>query len=156
MRQRLHLRGRADLFRRLTLGSFERIASDFDAADRQILVGVRPVKGLAPSCCDQLPTPLAERVSIAGMSDGTRDQLHLALRLAAIERHLDKGEPLPLLLDDVLVHVDDDRARAALEILCELSAKTQVLFFTHHSRLVELAQLAGGARVKVHALTGRG
>ncbi|HEU4537357.1 MAG TPA: hypothetical protein VFS00_24725, partial [Polyangiaceae bacterium] len=37
-------------------------------------------------------------------------------------------------------HVDDERAAAALEALGELAARTQVLFFTHHRRLVEIAE----------------
>jgi uncharacterized protein YhaN len=49
---------------------------------------------------------------------------------------------MPLIVDDVLIHFDDDRARAALEVLGELSEHTQVLFFTHHARLVELAREA--------------
>ena len=74
------------------------------------------------------------------MSDGTRDQLYLALRLAGLERHLETAEPLPLVVDDLLINFDDGRASAALRLLAELSDKTQVLFFTHHARLVELAQ----------------
>jgi uncharacterized protein YhaN len=34
---------------------------------------------------------------------------------------------------------DDDRAAATLQVLAELSHKTQVIFFTHHRHLVELA-----------------
>ena len=36
-----------------------------------------------------------ERVAIEGLSDGTRDQLYLALRLAALELHLEQGPPCP-------------------------------------------------------------
>jgi uncharacterized protein YhaN len=43
-------------------------------------------------------------------------------------------------VDDILVNFDDDRSRAALELLGELAGKTQVLFFTHHRRLAELAR----------------
>ncbi|HEY6879284.1 MAG TPA: hypothetical protein VI299_14760, partial [Polyangiales bacterium] len=49
---------------------------------------------------------------------------------------------LPLILDDALIHFDDARASAALEVLAELGARTQVLFFTHHARMVELARAA--------------
>ena len=49
---------------------------------------------------------------------------------------------MPLVLDDVLIHFDDGRARAALRVLGEFAATTQVLFFTHHERLVELAREA--------------
>ena len=76
-----------------------------------------------------------------GMSEGSRDQLFLALRLATLERRLEEMEPLPLVVDDILVGFDDARALAALEVLAELSAATQVLLFTHHRRVVELAEL---------------
>ena len=66
--------GRAsDLFRRLTLGSFEALRIDFDDRGEQVLAGVRP-DGKAV-----LPT---------AMSEGTCDQLYLALRLASLETWL--------------------------------------------------------------------
>jgi len=77
---------------------------------------------------------------LTALSDGTRDQLYLALRIASIERHLDVGEPMPFILDDILVHFDDERAKLALELLGELGERTQVLFFTHHARLRDLAR----------------
>jgi uncharacterized protein YhaN len=49
---------------------------------------------------------------------------------------------MPVILDDILIHFDDERARAALEVLGELGRQAQVLFFTHHARLVELAREA--------------
>ena len=81
-------------------------------------------------------------IGIDGLSEGTRDQLYLALRLAYLDQHLSRGESLPLVVDDVLVNFDDKRARATLGLLGQLAEKTQVLFFTHHSRLVELAREA--------------
>ena len=45
-------------------------------------------------------------------------------------------------IDDALIHFDDDRARAALAVLGDVARVTQVLFFTHHKRLVELAREA--------------
>jgi len=47
---------------------------------------------------------------------------------------------MPLVLDDVLIQLDDQRASAALGVLAEVSRTMQVLFFTHHARLVELAR----------------
>jgi uncharacterized protein YhaN len=64
----------------------------------------------------------------------------LSLRLASIERYLEKNSPLPLILDDILINFDDERSRATLSILGELCQKTQILFLTHHPHLVELAQ----------------
>ena len=79
-------------------------------------------------------------VGVEGLSEGTRDQLYLSLRLATLLRYAKAREPLPLVLDDVLVHSDDERAAAALGVLAEVARSMQVLFFTHHARLVELAR----------------
>lgn len=73
------------------------------------------------------------------LSDGTADQLFLALRLGAIEEHLKKlSEPVPVILDDILIQFSDDRAIPALDCLAELSQKTQVILFTHHQHLEKL------------------
>lgn len=126
------------LFSRLTLGSFADLQVDFDDGDRPILKGLRPNR---------------EIVGINGMSDGTADQLYLALRLASLEEYLDNHEPMPFIVDDVLVDFDNDRAVAALEALCELSTRTQVIFFTHHEHLVELAETnLDGDALFVHRL----
>jgi uncharacterized protein YhaN len=114
----------AEVFARITLGSFSGLTVDYED-DHQVLLGVRPD---------------AARVPVTGMSQGTRDQLFLSLRLAAIEQHIEGRGPFPVIVDDLLVQFDDDRAVATLEVLSELSAKTQVLFFTHHKHLVELAE----------------
>ncbi len=127
-----------EMFSRVTLGEFERLTTDFGAGDELVLVCVRRNGG---------------NVLIQGLSDGTRDQLHLSLRLASIEQHAARNEPVPLIIDDALVNFDDQRAQAALELLGEVSRRTQVLFFTHHSRLCELAREAmGEGMLKEHLL----
>lgn len=123
----------------LTRGALVRLEAGLDG-DRPVLQGVR--EGGA-------------RVGLGGMSDGTRDQVYLALRLATLEAYLDerKVEPMPLVVDDILLHFDDDRAAAALTVLGEVSSRAQVLFFTHHSRLVELARTCvPRSRLCEHAL----
>lgn len=64
-------------------------------------------------------------------SDGTVDQLYLALRLAVAE---ELTPTAPLVLDDALVRFDDGRLAAALEILEEESREKQVILFTCQSR----------------------
>jgi uncharacterized protein YhaN len=120
------LKRASDLFADLTVGSFEGLRVDVNEQAKPVLVGVRPGKKECVSVQD-------------GMSDGTRDQLYLALRLASLETYLDKHEPVPFIVDDVLINFDDDRAAAALKALAQLSERTQVLFFTHHQHLVDLA-----------------
>ena len=119
-----------ELFARLTLGSYASLRDELDESGKPILLGVRPNDS---------------EVSVDGMSDGTRDQLYLSLRLATLEQHLSQGEPMPFVVDDILIGFDDSRTRVCLEILAELATRTQVLLFTHHRRVLELA---GGIEAK--------
>jgi uncharacterized protein YhaN len=113
------------VFHRITRGAFAGLGAEFNADDVPILVGLRP---------DQSSVP------ISGMSDGSRDQLYLALRLAALDRYLEAHEPMPLILDDLLITFDDDRATAILPQLAALARRTQIFLFTHHDHLVELCR----------------
>jgi uncharacterized protein YhaN len=129
-----------ELFRELTLGSFLDLKVDYDEAGQALLVGVR--EG-------------GQTVPVEGMSDGCRDQLYLALRLASLEHYLENHPPLPFIVDDILITFDDDRAAAALRALAHLSRRTQVIFFTHHRRLVELAKKHLPKRTAyIHCLPG--
>ena len=122
----------------LTQNSFAGLRADFNEKDEPVLVGVRPGD---------------ERVYVEGMSSGTRDQLYLALRLASLEKYMESAEPMPFIVDDILVHFDDDRSKATLGVLAELAEKTQIILFTHHRRLVEQAQaLEAATPVTVHEL----
>lgn len=126
------------LFSKFTLGSYSQLRDELDDTGKPILLGVRPNDS---------------EVTVEGMSDGTRDQLYLALRLATLELYLSKGEPLPFIVDDILIAFDDSRTRVCLEVLSELSATTQVLLFTHHRRVLELADRRGmGQRIYIHEL----
>ena len=129
-----------EYFRELTGGSFSGLAMGYDEKDNPILLGIRSGKNK-----EQLP--------VGAMSDGTCDQLYLGLRLAALELHLAAREPFPFIMDDALVHFDDQRAARALSALTRLSAQTQVIFFTHHQHLGELAgQVAKDGELFIHRL----
>lgn len=94
-------------------------------------------------------------IRIHQMSDGTRDQLFLAMRLAFIEQHLRSAEPLPLIMDDILVHFDDDRAQATLEVLRQLAQKTQVIYFTHQRSVVSAVERMRDNLIHYHDLSER-
>ncbi len=64
-------------------------------------------------------------------SEGTVDQLYLALRLAVAE---ELTPDAPLVLDDALVRFDDIRLKAALDILAEEAKNKQVILFTCQGR----------------------
>ena len=75
------------------------------------------------------------------LSQGTADQLYLAVRLAVCRLVLPGEDPCPLVLDDALANFDDERMALALDALTELARERQILLFTCHRR--EAAYLAG-------------
>lgn len=113
-------------FAQITNKAFEGIRAEFDESGKPVIVGIR--------------NGAKEIVGVEGMSDGTADQLYLALRLAGLEEYLDKNEPIPFIIDDILIKFDNARALEALKALEILSMKTQIIFFTHHSHIVDLAE----------------
>ena len=129
------LKRTTELFKQITKGSFQGVRAEFDDTGRPALVGVRAGgKDIVP---------------VEGMSDGSADQLYLALRLAGLQDYLERNEPIPFIVDDILIKFDDDRAVAALGALGRLSEQTQVIFFTHHRHLLELARKTVDASVLI-------
>jgi uncharacterized protein YhaN len=122
------VRRAGEIFRGLTAGSFAGVDVLNDVVEGRT---VRHIVGRRDN---------GERIGVAGMSDGTRDALWLALRLAAIEAEIDAGRALPVVLDDVAVHLSDERTARVLAACDALAARTQVLLFTHHRAVVSQAQ----------------
>jgi uncharacterized protein YhaN len=112
-------------FAELTLGSFAGLRTDLDDKGEQVLIGLR--EGGA-------------RLPVEAMSDGTRDQLFLALRLASLEHRLEKSEAIPFIVDDILVNFDQQRSRATLKALKKLANRNQVILFTHHREIGDMAR----------------
>ncbi len=137
--QKLHqapvLTRAAEHFKLLTRGAYQDVRATLNEDDQPELSTVRG----------------GEDVGIEGLSDGAKDQLFLALRLATIERHTEGVESLPLVFDDVLVHFDEQRSAAALELFASIAPRMQVLLFTHQERIVELASRLG-SRVQIVTL----
>jgi uncharacterized protein YhaN len=132
------LRRAGALFSTLTLGSFKGLRDDVDDHSQPVLRGVRPDN---------------QEVGVEGMSEGARDQLYLALRLATLEQGLGNGEPMPLIVDDILIGFDDARTEACLKVLADFAKRTQVLVFTHHQRVAEIARtLAKTGEIAVREL----
>ncbi len=122
------------LFALTTKGAFAGIEADVDANGKPVVIG-RRVDGSA--------------VGVSKMSDGTRDQLFLAFRLASIEQYGKEGEPIPFIADDILVHFDDARTVATLELLAEFAKTNQVILFTHHKGVRDAAATLNSAAVQI-------
>lgn len=121
------------IFSTLTLGRYSKLFVDYQKT---------------PLSLSALRTD-GRQVEVSGMSEGTRDQLYLALRLAALELHLGKSKALPFVADDLFINFDDERSTAGLEALRELSTRTQVLFLSHHDHLLPRVQQVFGDKVNV-------
>ncbi len=93
-------------------------------------------------------------VPVPVLSNGTADQLYLALRVAISETVLKNNEQLPLILDEPFAQYDDIRTENALRLINELGRKQQVLIFTCKQREVEMiSELTGGNACKICSLT---
>ena len=119
-----------ELFAGLTLGAFSGLTQDYGEDDRPRLVGVRPG---------------GAHVDIAGMSEGSRDQLYLALRLAYLQDYAARTEPVPFIGDDIFQTFDDERAAAGISALAAAAKSFQPILFTHHLSVVAIARRVLGA-----------
>jgi uncharacterized protein YhaN len=129
----------SELFSTLTLGRYSSLRVEFDEVTPRLL---------------GITNDGRKAVEVGAMSEGTTDQLFLALRLAAVEQSVAAGVQLPFLADDLFVNFDNQRAAAGFRVLAELAQKTQVLFFTHHAHLTGIARnVIGDDRYSECALT---
>ena len=130
----------ADLFRTITGGAYTRIEVE-EQSDGS--AGLIAVQAAFPD----------ERKAVKDLSEGERDQLFLALRLAAIEDHVATAPPLPFVCDDILQTFDDERATAAMRALLQLSEHVQVILLSHHRHLLALAERLPAESVAVCRMT---
>ncbi len=75
------------------------------------------------------------------LSEGTREQIYLLLRVAMAEHLVVNGEVAPLLLDEVTVQSDMERKRQLLAVLHALSAERQVVIFSHDDDVLSWADV---------------
>jgi chromosome segregation protein len=122
----------SNLFALATGGAFAGLGIDYGDDDRPALVAVRAN---------------GEHVAIAGLSEGSRDQLFLALRLGLLERRT--SQPLPFIGDDLLTSFDEGRTAATLALLAEAGRARQMILFTHHRHVGDLATAMTGHAVEV-------
>ncbi len=120
-----------------TLRQIQRYFSDMTAG-RYMRVGT-PVGGLGELFVEERGGTVKD---VPQLSTGTREQLFLAMRLAYIDNFRKNREPLPVVLDDVLVNFDPARQKETLRFLGDLSRHIQVILLTCHDATLELAREA--------------
>ncbi len=77
------------------------------------------------------------------LSKGALDQLYLSLRIALVRFLCADREAVPLLFDDPFANYDDQRLRAAMELLCDVGERHQVLLFTCREDVATVATELG-------------
>ncbi len=118
------------LFSHATGGAFEALGMLYGDKDELVFRAVRAG---------------GKDVAVDGLSDGTRDQLFLALRLALLEQR--RGEPLPFIGDDILTSFDEERTAQAIGMLAEFGEQRQTIIFSHHRHVAEIAAEKLGERL---------
>ena len=73
------------------------------------------------------------------LSEGTREQVYLLLRVAMAQHLVTTAETAPLLLDEVTAQSDPERKRRMLDVLHAISAERQVILFSHDDDVMEWA-----------------
>lgn len=91
-------------------------------------------------------TATGQNVALQELSRGTQSQAALAMRLSILDALAERGINPPLILDDVLVDSDRDRAAAAINLLTEWSQNRQTLMMTCQRQLID-AMRAGDIQV---------
>lgn len=128
-----------ELFARITLGDFVELLVDHHEHDGAILVGRQRDRKLK---------------RVEEMSSGTREQLFLSLRIAAIERFVATSRPVPIIFDDAFLESDDDRSEKIFESLGELARTTQVIVLTHRRQQAALGERVLGSGLATVELDG--
>lgn len=126
-----------EVFRMITNGAQAGVRVE-DTRDGQTMVALEQ-DGITRKPLDQL-------------SEGTCDQLYIALRIAALEEYAKTASPLPFIADDILQTFDDRRTTATLRALRDLSEHVQVVVLTHHPHVGAIAAELRDGGVQVLAL----
>lgn len=87
-------------------------------------------------------TDQGQAILPAQLSQGTRDQLYFALRLAIADLLTDQAR-LPLILDDPFVNSDAERLQRIHQALLAAAKERQILLFTHQQPLADWGRDSG-------------
>ncbi|MBT3881122.1 MAG: AAA family ATPase [Candidatus Scalindua sp.] len=85
-------------------------------------------------------TPEGLQKNVSALSRGTAEQLYLSMRLAFIKEYAKRVGTLPLIVDDILVNFDPQRAKTTIRLLNEVSKENQIIMFTCHPNTLDLCK----------------
>ncbi|WP_294541855.1 AAA family ATPase [uncultured Rhodoblastus sp.] len=123
------------LFSSLTQGRYAGLDQNYGEDDQSQLLALRAGDG--------------EKLEIAALSEGARDQLYFALRLAFLDDYAARAEAPPFIVDDIFASFDESRVAAGLQALEQASGAIQPIVFTHHAHIVAIARQELGERAQI-------
>ncbi len=131
----------SEAFKTISRGAYEGVAAQ-PGKDGDVLIAV--AAGGGSKAANEL-------------SDGTRSQLYLALRVAGYHEFVSRRTPVPFIADDIMETFDDFRAEEAFRLFAEMGMHGQVIYFTHHKHLTHIAKkVCPGVRLHDLEEVGRG
>lgn len=116
------LKKASNIFQQLTNGKYTKIQLNILNQKESFLV--------CTNCSNQ-------QVTVDVLSEGTRDQLFISLKFAMLQLYGIKNEAIPIILDDLLVNFDDQRAVSTLNFLNHFQFDSQIILLTHHMHILE-------------------
>ena len=125
----------SEAFRLITRDAYLGLTTRADK-DREVLIAL-PRQGGSKAAQD--------------LSKGTRFQLYLALRLAGYEEFAAVRPAVPFIADDIMETFDEMRSEEAFRLFGRMAAIGQVIYFTHHRHLCDIA-LRTVPGVRIHEL----
>lgn len=97
----------------------------------------------------RIETEGGDRKRVIEMSRGTREQLYLSMRLGLIEEYETRSEPLPIIMDDVLVNFDDPRKSRVIETLKDFAESRQIIVLTCHRSSLHDYLAMGATQIQI-------
>ena len=125
------IRAAQEAFSNMTGGRYEKLVKPLDSND----LHVRDRNG--------------HDRTVGQLSRGTREQLYLAMRMGLIEQYEQQAEPMPVIMDDILVNFDDERGPLAVQALANFSKDRQVIVMTCHKNTLELYRRVGAIELAI-------
>ncbi|MFW6075846.1 MAG: AAA family ATPase [Chloroflexota bacterium] len=129
-RQPAVIRSASDAFASITEGRYRQVIPQVESGDGVEVLGAD-----------------GRRKTVDQLSQGTLEQLYLAMRIGLIREFGERARPLPVLLDDVLVNFDVGRAAATAQTLHELSRDHQAIVFTCHPATIDHFKRSGPTQI---------
>lgn len=87
---------------------------------------------------------MQRRIPEKQWSSGLGDQIYLAVRVSLAVAFSHQIEPMPLILDDILVRFDEERQKEALRFLADMGKEEQIFLFTCSEETRRLAEVVRG------------